>query len=110
MNKEITKKEKIRIFMIKLYSVMMLIGIYCSNACIAFADTDYGKKAGTWMLNQILWGVLVVLGFTLLGCLLKRAYTAAIIDVIVAAIVCYFISNPTKISSIGSSLATEFGF
>lgn len=87
-----------------------MICMYCSNMIFVAAGTNYGETIGKWILEQLFWVAIVVIIIALVGCLLKRAYAAGGIIILVGAIVCYFIKNPTKLSTIGDSLGNTFGF
>lgn len=114
MNKKekriLSPEERRRNFLIRLRCFIIMICMYCSNAALVLADTNYGENAGKWVLEQLFWAAVVVVAIALIGCLLKRAFAAGGIVVVVGGLVCYFIKNPTKINSIGGSLGKVIGF
>ena len=77
-----------------------------------FADdgTNYGEKIGKWFLNQFFW-IFVAIMLVLTGLsAIKRAYSTAVILLVVGCVAGYFIKNPAKIETLGNSLGSVFGF
>lgn len=79
--------------------------IMCSTMSV-YAAADYGKKAGTWVLDQIFWIGLVALAIALIGCLLKKAWVAAIITFICGGLVLFFVKDPNKAVEIATNVYT----
>lgn len=68
--------------------------LYFGNTMNVYAS-DYGKRAGSWILDQIFWIGLVFLAIALIGCLIKKAWVAAIITVLAGGLILVFIKNPS---------------
>lgn len=77
----------------------------CSTMNVYAAD--YGKKAGTWILDQIFWIGLVVLAIALISCLIKKAWIAAVITVVGGGLVLVFIYDPSKAVEIATNIFTS---
>ncbi|MDE6529460.1 MAG: hypothetical protein K2K96_01655 [Lachnospiraceae bacterium] len=96
----------------KIYRVMMMVS--CSiflfmahtNVVLAAESTNYGKKAGEWVLENLFWFGLVALAIALFKCLLSRAWVPAIITGVAGAIILYFMQDPEKLADIGEKIAT----
>lgn len=82
---------------------MMILG----NPMLVSASADYGKKAGTWLLDQIFWVGLVALAIALIGCLVKKAWVAAVITFICGGLVLFFIKDPNKAVDIATNIYTS---
>lgn len=104
------RENKKKLVFMRLGLFITMFCMYCSNAIISYAGTNYGENAGKWVLDQLFWVAIVFVVIALIGCLSKRAYAGGVITVVVGGLVCYFIKNPTKISAIGNSLGSVFGF
>lgn len=85
---------------------MMKYKLY--NGLVA-ASINYGEKAAKWGLEQAFWVCLLVGGIGLVVSIVKKAWVGAGASLLITAIVCYFLKNPTKISDIGSGLAEMLG-
>lgn len=91
--------------------LMLMFCVYCSNMVFVVAGTtNYGETIGKWVLEQLFWFAVVGILIGVIGCIIKRAYAAGGILLIVGSLVCVFIKNPNKISTIGSGLGSLFGF
>jgi hypothetical protein len=95
------KGRKIKI----LSGLLLAITLLLTNVQLAYASTDYAKNAGTWLSNQIFWIGLIFAILALVGCIMKRNYTGAVITVLGSGIILYFIKNPEKISTIGEGIS-----
>ncbi len=99
------KKKKLsgmtiwRMFMVA-WSFFML---YFGDIMNVYAS-DYGKKAGTWMLDQIFWIGVVALAIALMSCLLKKAWVAAIITLLAGGLILFFIKSPTTAVEIATNI------
>lgn len=98
-NERVTKMVKIFLMVMGFFTWFSSNGYY---VCAA----NYGEKAGTWILDQIFWIALVTLALVLVGCLIKKAWVAAIITGIGGGIILVFIKNPKLLETIGSNIFT----
>ena len=77
-------------------SIMMgisTLALLISNSMVAFASSgNYGQNGANWMLDQIFWVALVAF------------IVGVVTTIIVGAVVCYFIKNPTTLSDIGEKI------
>ncbi len=103
-----SKVKKIKGRGIQVYRMLMMISgfifLWLGQMQVACA-TNYGEKAGTWILEQIFWIGLVFLGIALIGCLIKRAWVPALITGLCGGIILYFVKNPSQLSTIGENIA-----
>lgn len=99
--KRINEKETrfARIFVM----VMAFLTWFSCNGCYVSA-ANYGEKAGQWILDQIFWVALVILAIVLVGCLIKKAWVAAVITGIGGGLVLVFVKTPTLLETIGSNI------
>ena len=86
-------------------SIMMgisTLALLISNSMVAFASSgNYGQNGANWMLDQIFWVALVV-GAVVMAA--KKNTIGVVTTIIVGAVVCYFIKNPTTLSDIGEKI------
>ena len=87
-------------------SIMMgisTLALLISNSMVAFASSgNYGQNGANWMLDQIFWVALVAF---IVGAVVMAAKTIGVVTtIIVGAVVCYFIKNPTTLSDIGEKI------
>lgn len=94
----------------RLSVFMIMISLYCSNALYVAAGTNYGENIGKWALDQLFWIAVVVSAFVLLTQAVRRSTTGIISTIIVGALVCFFIKNPTKFETIGNQFGKIIGF
>ena len=86
-------------------SIMMgisTLALLISNSMVAFASSgNYGQNGANWMLDQIFWVALVafIVGAVVMAA--KKNTIGVVTTIIVGAVVCYFIKNPTTLSDIG---------
>lgn len=76
-----------------------------TNVQVVYAAANYGENAGTWVKNQLFWLALIALVIVLVGCLVKRAWVAAIITILGGGVVLYFINDPEQMKTIGENIA-----
>ena len=80
-------------------SIMMgisTLALLISNSMVAFASSgNYGQNGANWMLDQIFWAVVMAA---------KKNTIGVVTTIIVGAVVCYFIKNPTTLSDIGEKI------
>ena len=89
-------------------SIMMgisTLALLISNSMVAFASSgNYGQNGANWMLDQIFWVALVafIVGAVVMAA--KKNTIGVVTTIIVGAVVCYFIKNPTTLSDIGEKI------
>ena len=86
-------------------SIMMgisTLALLISNSMVAFASN--GQNGANWMLDQIFWVALVafIVGAVVMAA--KKNTIGVVTTIIVGAVVCYFIKNPTTLSDIGEKI------
>lgn len=108
MIKQRQKMEKtMRIMKVMVLSLLLTAG----NICVAFAaPPDYAGNAKTWLSSQLGSIALITLILVLVGCLIKKSYTGAIVTVLAGGAVTYLIFNPDKIKTIGTAIGSVLGF
>ncbi len=87
-----------------MMSLMTFVLLLWSSGFYSLADANYGKAAGSWVLEQLFWIGIVCLAVGLVGCIMKRAWIAAIILVIGGGILLAFMKDPNLISTIGKNI------
>lgn len=105
-----TSDQKRNVLIMRMTLMLTLVCMYCSNASIAYAGTNYGENMGKWFLGQMFWIFIAVMLCIVAFSAIKRAYTAAIIVFVVGCVIGFLIRNPGKIETIGNSLGSIFGF
>ena len=89
-------------------SIMMgisTLALLISNSMVEFASSgNYGQNGANWMLDQIFWVALVafIVGAVVMAA--KKNTIGVVTTIIVGAVVCYFIKNPTTLSDIGEKI------
>ena len=89
-------------------SIMMgisTLALLISNSMVAFASSgNYGQNGANWMLDQIFWVALVafIVGAVVMAA--KKNTIGVVSTIIVGAVVCYFIKNPTPYRISGKRL------
>ena len=89
-------------------SIMMgisTLALLISNSMVAFASSgNYGQNGANWMLDHIFWVALVafIVGAVVMAA--KKNTIGVVTTIIVGAVVCYFIKNPTTLSDIGEKI------
>lgn len=89
-------------------SIMMgisTLALLISNSMVAFASSgNYDQNGANWMLDQIFWVALVafIVGAVVMAA--KKNTIGVVTTIIVGAVVCYFIKNPTTLSDIGEKI------
>lgn len=75
-----------------------------SNSMVVFASGNYGQNGANWVLDQIFWVALVafIIGATVMAA--KKQTIGVVTTILVGAVVCYFIKNPTTLSDIGEKI------
>ena len=81
-------------------SIMMGI----STLALFASSGNYGQNGANWMLDQIFWVALVafIVGAVVMAA--KKNTIGVVTTIIVGAVVCYFIKNPTTLSDIGEKI------
>lgn len=89
-------------------AVMTFYFLFMASGFYSYADTrDIGKNAGNWILDQIFWVGLVVLAIGLVGCLIKKAWVAAIILFIAGGAILIAIKSPEMATNLGETLVHD---
>lgn len=88
-------------------SIMMGISTFAlltSNSMVVFASGNYGQNGANWVLDQIFWVALVafIIGAAVMAA--KKQTIGVVTTILVGAVVCYFIKNPTTLSDIGEKI------
>ena len=75
-----------------------------SNSMVVFASGNYGQNGANWVLDQIFWVALVafIIGAAVMAA--KKQTIGVVTTILVGAVVCYFIKNPTTLSDIGEKI------
>ena len=75
-----------------------------SNSMVVFASGTYGQNGANWVLDQIFWVALVafIIGAAVMAA--KKQTIGVVTTILVGAVVCYFIKNPTTLSDIGEKI------
>lgn len=75
-----------------------------SNSMVVFASGNYGQNGANWVLEQIFWVALVafIIGAAVMAA--KKQTIGVVTTILVGAVVCYFIKNPTTLSDIGEKI------
>lgn len=75
-----------------------------SNSMVVFASGNYGQNGANWVLDQIFWVALVafIIGAVVMAA--KKQTIGVVTTILVGAVVCYFIKNPTTLSDIGEKI------
>ena len=75
-----------------------------SNSMVVFASGNYGQNGANWVLDQIFWVALVafIIGASVMAA--KKQTIGVVTTILVGAVVCYFIKNPTTLSDIGEKI------
>ena len=75
-----------------------------SNSMGVFASGNYGQNGANWVLDQIFWVALVafIIGAAVMAA--KKQTIGVVTTILVGAVVCYFIKNPTTLSDIGEKI------
>ena len=75
-----------------------------SNSMVVFASGNYGQNGANWVLDQIFWVALVafIIGAAVVAA--KKQTIGVVTTILVGAVVCYFIKNPTTLSDIGEKI------
>lgn len=89
-------------------TVMTFCFLFMAGGFYSYADTgNIGKNAGNWILDQLFWIGLVVLAIGLVGCLVKKAWVAAIILFIAGGLILIVIKNPEMAANLGETLVHD---
>ena len=88
-------------------SIIMGISTFAlltSNSMVVFASGNYGQNGANWVLDQIFWVALVafIIGAAVMAA--KKQTIGVVTTILVGAVVCYFIKNPTTLSDIGEKI------
>lgn len=75
-----------------------------SNSMVVFASGNYGQNGANWVLDQIFWVALVVFIIGAAVMAAKKQTIGVVTTILVGAVVCYFIKNPTTLSDIGEKI------
>lgn len=75
-----------------------------SNSMVVFASGNYGQNGANWVLDQIFWVALVafIIGAAVMAA--KKQTIGVVTTILVGAVVCYFIKNPTTLSDNGEKI------
>lgn len=80
------------------------LALLASNSMVVFASGNYGQNGANWALDQIFWVALVafIIGAVMMAA--KKNMIGVVTTILVGAVVCYFIKNPTTLSDIGEKI------
>jgi len=82
---------------------------FCAVMYQFLLAANYGENFGKWGLEQCFW-VVLFLGLAAAGALIvKKNFVNAGVTVVVVAIVCFLLKNPTKVSALGTAIANILG-
>lgn len=96
---------KIRVAALKAaMHLTVFTGFFAAMGFYSLASTDYGEKAGGWILEQLFWVGLVVLAYGLIKCLVAKAWVQAIIVTVCGGVILFLIKQPDILENVGSAL------
>ena len=75
-----------------------------SNSMVVFASGNYGQNGANWVLDQIFWVALVafIIGAAVMAA--KKQTIGVVTTILVGAVVCNIIKNPTTLTDIGDKI------
>lgn len=68
------------------------------------AAPNFAKNIGTWLLENLKWGVIIVAAFVILKLFATKSWAQIVVTVLVAGVVFFFMANPDSLSTIGDWL------
>lgn len=101
------KNEKEQKRTMQLKNIVMgisTVALLASNSMVVFASGNYGQNGANWALDQIFWVAIVafIVGAAVMAA--KKNTIGVVTTLLVGAIVCFFIKNPTTLSDIGEKI------
>lgn len=102
-------KFRMKQYVNKIYTLLpVLLFIFIANTNTVMAGTDYAKNGQKWLSNQAYYIGLAVVGFVLLGCIVKKSTIGAVTTIFFGGVVLFFVKNPTQVSKIGENISKIF--
>lgn len=73
---------------------------------IAYATTDYAKNAVTAISNELVWVAIGATALAIIKCFVSRAYSMAVVSVLVGGVTSYVLANPGIIQTVGEKFGS----
>ena len=99
---------------IKILTVLFLAVLVCSifmmfaSDAFAAGGPDVGKNIGTWLKEQARWLAIGIIAAVAIPLLVKRAWMALAVFIVIAAIVLAVIASPDKLQALGEGFIGLF--
>lgn len=99
---------------IKILTVLFLVVLVCSifmmfaSDAFAAGGPDVGKNIGTWLKEQARWLAIGIIAAVAIPLLVKRAWMALAVFIVIAAIVLAVIASPDKLQALGEGFLGLF--
>ena len=99
---------------IKILTVLFLAVLVCSifmmfaSDAFAAGGPDVGKNIGTWLKEQARWLAIGIIAAVAIPLLVKRAWMALAVFIVIAAIVLAVIASPDKLQALGEGFLGHF--
>ena len=81
--------------------------MFASDA-FAAGGPDVGKNIGTWLKEQARWLAIGIIAAVAIPLLVKRAWMALAVFIVIAAIVLAVIASPDKLQALGEGFLGLF--